>query len=163
MIHNLFSEIRPRWQIWAPWCLREDKGWSLCFSVYFIHTFLMTCAASMFEIKLLLLLNELEIYVMCPSPSLRGPVGFFFLSGDGTLTLSEVPWRHILSLMSRPHRFFTDLLYQERTSKAFRRQDTIHLQWETQSGVLKAHPRPPFLPLRQHCFWLGPIIECKKS
>lgn len=34
-----------------------------------------------------------------------GSCRFFFLSGDGTLTLSEVPWWHILSVMSWPHRF----------------------------------------------------------
>ncbi len=60
-------------------------------SVHFIHAFLMTCTVSTFEVNLLLLLNECELFGMCPAPSLQGPVGFFNLvmvcsqkSPDGT-------------------------------------------------------------------------------
>lgn len=156
MIHNLSSEIRPRWQIWAPWCLWEDKGWSLCLCLFYSYFFDGMCCKHVWK-ETPVTTEWVRNLCDVPLSISPGSCRLFLKSGDGTLTLSEVPWRHILSLMSRPRRFFMDLLYQERTSKAFRRQDTIHLQWETQSGVLEAHPRPPFPPLRQHSFWLGPI------
>ncbi len=80
-----------------------------------------------------------EFYGMYPAPSLQGPVGI--LSGDGTLTLSQKSPDGAFFQLCHGHTDLYRPVISKEDFKSFQKARHHHLQWATQSGVLKAQPR----------------------